>query len=139
MIRILIVEDEVAVARAMAKLLNQNGYHTVHAHSATEALRQLMLDPGEFNCVLLDINLGEGELSGLEVARVKRVMSDRIRRIPVIIISGLDKEEILAKANAHPLDGVGLIISKPWDATTLLRALEALTGHVEPDSTPETD
>jgi two-component system KDP operon response regulator KdpE len=88
--RVLVVEDQVAVAEFVHDALTEIGYAVALAATAAEALARLVADDPDL--VLLDLNLPD--LPGLELL-------DRLRaewpKVPVVILSGTD-DPILARA-----------------------------------------
>jgi len=70
MARVLVVDDNEQVAASFCEILRDGGYEVGVAHSAEEALLQeSVLDP---DLILLDLLLGEGNLTGSVVALALR-------------------------------------------------------------------
>lgn len=69
-VRILVVEDEVELAGAIAVGLRREGYAVDVAHTVLEAIDRLVVSP--YDLVTLDLNLPDGD--GLELAR--RIRTD---------------------------------------------------------------
>lgn len=84
-LRIFFIEDDMATARVLAKILRLEGYEVRHAGTCEEALA---LADGEFDLVLSDIALPDG--TGWEVMRHIR---ERWAHIPGIALSGFGSEE----------------------------------------------
>ena len=59
---ILIVEDDFLNRRLTKKVLQENGYQTLEAKNANEALA--ILNKELVDLAILDINLGDGEMDG---------------------------------------------------------------------------
>ncbi len=90
--KILIIEDEVAIACDIAFNLESHGYTIVNiVHSAEDGLE--VLKNHDVHLVMLDINLGNG-LSGIELATI----IDREFRIPFIYITSYADNDTLTKA-----------------------------------------
>lgn len=83
--RILLVEDDAALAHGIALALNADGREMVIAESAVSA-RQRRAE-GAFQLVILDINLPDA--SGLELLRQWRAAGDAV---PVILLTANDLE-----------------------------------------------
>lgn len=83
--RILLVEDDAALAHGIALALNADGREMVIAESAASA-RQRRAE-GAFQLVILDINLPDA--SGLELLRQWRAAGDAV---PVILLTANDLE-----------------------------------------------
>ena len=108
---VLIVEDDVAVAKALQKLLNRSGYSTAVAHTLKEADRILT---STCSIVLLDLTLPDGD--GIDA--VNRIKSAGVNEI--IIVSGTDD----AKRTRQCLQaGVFDFVLKPASAEEVLRAV----------------
>lgn len=68
--RLLIVEDEVSIAKALSEGLRASGFRPVVAHSVTAAWDALWAQP--FELILLDVMLPEGDEAGFEFAQAAR-------------------------------------------------------------------
>ncbi len=79
--RILVVDDEEAVARAIAHMAEHFGHEVVMASSVSEAVTRF--DESEPDVVLTDLRLGDGD--GLEVVRQ---VQERAPDVPVVLITG---------------------------------------------------
>ncbi len=118
--RILIVEDEVQLARLMELELDHEGYAVKVSHNGREALE--LLKEEEFDLVLLDIMLPE--MDGIEVCGRLRKFSD----IPVIMVTA--KDAVPEKVEA--LDtGADDYITKPFAIEELLARIRALLRRKE--------
>jgi two-component system, OmpR family, response regulator RegX3 len=84
MTRILIVEDETALAEPLSYLLELEGYETAHAADGNEGVR--MFEEEGADLILLDLML-PGR-SGTEVCRHIRQSS----RVPIIMVTAKDSE-----------------------------------------------
>lgn len=84
-LRVLLVEDERAVAAALADFLRELGCEPVSAPTAEEALRTVETE--RVDVILLDLRLPG--MSGLDFLRLQRV---RATGIPVVVISGVATE-----------------------------------------------
>jgi signal transduction histidine kinase len=93
-LRVLLIEDNLADARLTRELLNEaelDGFELVLASTLTQGIAQL--DANEFDIVLLDLSLVDAQ--GLDTVRRLR---QRQPRIPIIVVSGLDDEELAIEA-----------------------------------------
>lgn len=82
--KILLVEDDSALAGHLRDFLESEGFSTSHACGQTDALA--MLSEQRFDCVLLDISLADG--SGFAVCSAIRAYSD----MPVIFLTASGDE-----------------------------------------------
>jgi CheY-like chemotaxis protein len=121
--RILIVDDEVEVARVLADAVDRQGHVAVLAHRGEEALAALARERPD--AVFLDVRMPG--LSGIEVLR-------RIRRsdptLPVVLITGHAEPADLDAARQL---GVTEIIEKPL----LLKHLEDALAGLRPQPGPD--
>ncbi len=84
MTRILLVEDETAIADAVLYALRAEGYDTRHSLLGLNALEQLR--SGDYGLVVLDVGLPD--ITGFDVCRELRTFST----IPVIFLTARDGE-----------------------------------------------
>jgi signal transduction histidine kinase/DNA-binding response OmpR family regulator/HAMP domain-containing protein len=109
--RVLIVDDEPAVAALIAAQLWPLGVQAVQAHSGSEALKSL--HDGHFDAMTLDILMPD--MDGFEV--LKEVRTDpKLRNLPVIFVS--------VSSRLAELQGEWAI-SKPIDRRRLIDVLDA--------------
>jgi len=117
--RVLVVEDQVAVAEFVHDALTEIGYAVALAATAAEALARLVLD--DLDLVLLDLNLPD--LPGLELL-------DRLRaqwpKVPVVIISGTE-DPILAQAALAR--GAADYVTKPFPLDRLREVVEVVLAR----------
>jgi DNA-binding response OmpR family regulator len=115
-VRILVVEDEAAMARSLARGLKAEGYSVEVAGDGEEGLRRGLSDP--FDAVVLDLMLPK--LSGYEVVSQLRQAGVRV---PVLMLTA--KQEEFDQTSA--LDsGADDFLSKPFSYPVLLARLRAL-------------
>lgn len=109
--RVLIVDDEPALATLVAQQLQPLGVRTVQVHSGADALARLRAE--RFDAMTLDI-LMPG-MNGFDVLRQVRA-NPRLRDIPVIFVS--------VASRAPELEGEWAV-SKPIDRSRLTDVLDA--------------
>ena len=114
-LRLLVVDDEPALAQLAAQGLRRVGHQVVTLHSAAEALSALDLD--HFDVLVTDLGLGEG-MNGWELVSLARQQRPNMR---VVMVSGWasDIEPSLAAAN-----GVDAVVAKPYQLARLIQAVE---------------
>ena len=124
--RILYAEDEIALARAVAKILEKNNYTVDVVHNGMDALDYLQ--SGNYDIAILDIMMPK--MDGILVLRKLRSMGISI---PVIMLTA--KVEIDDKVLG--LDsGANDYLTKPFDTKELLARIRVLTRGTRPvDST----
>ncbi|MBU6234546.1 MAG: response regulator transcription factor [Alphaproteobacteria bacterium] len=117
--RILIVEDDMAIGTSLKKGLGYNGYAAEHVASGAEALTAIENDA--FNILILDINLPD--MSGIEVLRKIRA-DKKLASLPVILLTARDGTDNKVKG----LDaGADDYMTKPFDIQELLARVRALS------------
>lgn len=125
--RILVVEDDEAIATGLALNLKLAGRQTSIARDGDEALRQAAAE--DFVLVLLDINLPKR--NGLEVLSSLRATDNLV---PVIVLSARDGE--FDKVAALRL-GADDYVTKPFALAELLARIDAvLRRTTQPPPTP---
>ncbi len=111
--RILIVDDETSIRHALAGVLEDEGFITLAASSAEEALE--LLDTASVDLVLLDIWLGDGMDGIAALERIRERCS-----LPVIMISGHGTIETAVQATRR---GAFDFIEKPLSYDKIVLAV----------------
>jgi two-component system, OmpR family, KDP operon response regulator KdpE len=115
MTRILIVDDEPQILRALRINLTARQYEVVSAADGTEALRAASTQHPD----LIVLDLGLPDIDGIEVIRKLRTWSP----VPIVIVSGRSG----SADKVHALDaGADDYVSKPFDMEELLARLRAV-------------
>jgi signal transduction histidine kinase/ActR/RegA family two-component response regulator len=124
-LRLLVVDDEPALAQLAAQGLRRAGHQVVAQHSATEALETLSAEA--FDVLVTDLGLGEG-MNGWELVTQARKLRPGLR---VVMVSGWasDIDPALAAAN-----GVDAVVAKPYQLAALIQAVEGQTDGMVGDS-----
>jgi CheY-like chemotaxis protein len=111
-IKILLVEDNLAVAEVTKANLQSDGHAVVHAPDGTSALDALAKE--KFDLVFSDIVM-PGAVNGIELARRIRSSAEPI---PTLLTTGYSEEAIKAIEDGFT------IINKPYALATLRRAMQ---------------
>jgi PAS domain S-box-containing protein len=120
--RVLIVDDEQAVARSSARILERFGYRVTFRTDPEEALAVFREQPESFDLVISDLTMPG--MSGIDVARAILALRPGF---PVILMSGLVDEATLASAQAL---GVREVLLKPVMPNLLAETVRAtVTGR----------
>jgi two-component system KDP operon response regulator KdpE len=117
--RILLVDDEVAIQRAIGPLLRSRGYEVDTAATGTDALK--MFSERAPDLVVLD--LGLPDLEGTEVCRRLRAQS----AVPIVVLSARGAEA--DKVNALDL-GADDYVTKPFGPEELLARIRVALRRV---------
>lgn len=113
--RVFVVDDDGAVASALARLLRSEGYAVRTFPSGPSFLDEFSVCPG--GCLLLDINMPH--MSGRTLQRLVR---ERGWRLPVIYITG---HPFPGGEEAALADGARALLSKPVEPGPLLTEVSA--------------
>lgn len=121
--RVLVVEDEVGLARALNRGLTAEGFTVEIAHTGVDGLH--MATENAYDAVILDIMLPG--LSGYEVCRRLRA---RERWMPILMLTAKDGEY----DEADGLDiGADDYLTKPFSYVVLVARLRALLRRGAPE------
>lgn len=107
--KILIIEDEVKIARFLELELSHEGYEVDQSHDGREGLQKALAN--EYDLIVLDIMLPS--MNGIEVLRKLRQISD----IPVIMLTA--KDEVMDKVIGLDM-GADDYMTKPFAIEELL-------------------
>jgi len=116
--KILVVDDELDVQSILSFRLEINGYSVIVASDGEEGLEKIKKENPDL--VLLDLMLPK--MNGFEICRMVK-FDDRLKGLPIIILSALDKEEDKKKALDSGADAYFL---KPFDLEGLLTKIKLL-------------
>jgi two-component system KDP operon response regulator KdpE len=112
--RVLVVDDEGQILRALRVVLREAGFEVVAAETATEALDRAAVRPPQ--AAIVDLVLPDGD--GIEVTRALRAWSD----MPILVLSAVGEEEQKVRALQAGADDY---IEKPFGARELVARLQA--------------
>ncbi|ASP38242.1 DNA-binding response regulator [Bacterioplanes sanyensis] len=114
--KVLLVEDDVAIADAIQTRFQQDMLHVEHVNSGSQALHAVKLQ--EFAVIILD--LGLPDMSGFQI--LSEVRSQKIDT-PVLILTARDA----SYDKVHGLDlGADDYVVKPFDLEEMLARVRAL-------------
>jgi CheY-like chemotaxis protein len=124
--KLLVVDDEQDIVRALTIRLQTNGYEVVSAFDGEQAV--LLAHKENPDLIILDIRMPAGD--GFNAAeRLKQ--SKLTRNIPIIFLTGSPDRSAEGKAAAL---GARFYIKKPYDAEELLDAVRRALTIELPDS-----
>ena len=120
-IRILVVDDESAIRRALRPPLVELGFQVAEASRGEEALQ--LLRSSTFDAVLLDVNMPG--IGGVETLRRIRAIAPRL---PILMLTVRDTEE--EKVEALDL-GADDYVTKPFSTRELIARVRAAIRRVK--------
>ena len=121
MSRLLVVEDDAALSRALAITLRARGYEVATVAGGAAALRYASTNP----CELVILDLGLPDIDGVEVIEGLRGWS----QVPILVLSARDAQQ--QKVDA--LDaGADDYVTKPFGMGELLARVRAALRRAEP-------
>lgn len=112
--RVLVVDDEPALRRAMSRAIAGRGHEVVEAASGQEAIEQLL--PGRFDVVVSDI-----QMSGLDGMQLLREVRARDADLPVVLVTGAPDIRTAIEATEF---GALLYLTKPFELAKLTQVIE---------------
>jgi two-component system, OmpR family, KDP operon response regulator KdpE len=119
--RVLVVDDEPQIARALATNLKVRGYTVEVAGTGEEAIHAATARPAD----LIILDLGLPDITGVEVIEAVRVWSS----VPIVVLSVRDSERDKVEA----LDaGADDYVTKPFGIEELLARVRAATRRTSP-------
>jgi CheY-like chemotaxis protein len=124
---ILVVEDEAPLREMASKILNRLGYQVLVAQDGPEALNLWPQHGGKIDLLLTDMVM-PGGMTGRELADRLRREAPRLR---VIYSTGYSTD--LSSSGIELVEGVNCLF-KPYDATTLVRAVKRAFAPNQPAS-----
>jgi two-component system KDP operon response regulator KdpE len=125
--KILVVDDNTVVVKALSLLLTTHGYQVLPAESTEEALR--ILSTNKPDLILLDLEFPPDPASalndGIKVAEWTWHFG-LAPGVPVFIVSATEPQKYQARALAA---GIRNVFHKPVDSEKLLAAIRAELGE----------
>jgi two-component system, OmpR family, KDP operon response regulator KdpE len=120
--RILAVDDELQILRALKATLRAEGYEVITAANMEEGLDAAALSP--LDAAIIDLLLPEGD--GIELCRRIREWSS----MPIIVLSAVGEEEEKVRALRAGADDY---VTKPFGPQELVARLEAVLRRTSPE------
>jgi two-component system KDP operon response regulator KdpE len=119
--RVLVVDDEPQIVRALRIILRDAGFDVLQAASAEEALDVAALKPPA--AAIVDLVLPDGD--GVDVTRSLREWS----RMPILVLSAVGEEDEKVRALAAGADDY---VTKPFGPRELVARLQAALRRADP-------
>ena len=119
--KVLVVDDEPDIVRALSLRLKSNGYDVVIARDGLQATATAVRE--EPDLVILDIGMpcGDGHTVALRLRD-----NSKTCMVPIIALTARTAESDRMKAEEN---GVTRYFTKPFDPDTLMTAVHELTGQ----------
>lgn len=115
--RILVAEDEIALASALKKIFEKSNYSADVVHNGVDAIEYIK--SGNYDAVILDLMMPE--IDGMEV--IKRVRAAK-NDIPILVLSAKTEiDDIVLGLDS----GANDYMPKPFDARELVARVRAMT------------
>ncbi len=119
--RVLVVDDEPQIVRALKVVLREAGFEAVPAETASQALDVAAVRPPD--AAIVDLVLPDGD--GVEVTRRLREWSE----MPILVLSAVGEEEQKVRALEAGADDY---ITKPFGTRELVARLQAALRRAAP-------
>ena len=120
--RILVLDDEPQILRALRVILRDAGFEAVTASTGEEALDRAAVKPPQ--AAIVDLMLPD--LDGVEVTRRLREWSE----MPIIVLSAVGEEDRKVEALAAGADDY---VTKPFGPRELVARLQAALRRAQPE------
>src|SRR3954449_8633416 len=120
--RVLVVDDEPQILRALRIVLRDAGFDVLQAATAEEALDQAALRPPA--AAIIDLVLPDGD--GIEVTRSLREWT----QMPILVLSDVGEEDAKVRALEAGADDY---VPEPFGARELVARLQAALRRAAPD------
>jgi two-component system, OmpR family, KDP operon response regulator KdpE len=120
--RVLVVDDEPQILRALRIVLREAGYEAMPAATAQEALDLAALHPPD--AAIIDLMLPDGD--GIEVTRALREWT----KAPIVVLSAIGEEDQKVRALEAGADDY---VTKPFGPRELVARLAAVLRRATPD------
>jgi DNA-binding response OmpR family regulator len=123
--RILVVDDDPVIVRAITINLHSVGYETITALDGADGLRKVVAEKPDL--VILDIMMPE--IDGFEVLKVLKD-NPETQHIPVIMLTAFPTDENVTRSYGLDSD---CFIPKPFEPEVLLIVVQRLLTAAEED------
>ena len=114
---VLVADDDARVREVARRMLEHHGFGVVEAIDGGEAVTAFRAHRDRVCAALLDLSMPV--MGGEEAARVLRILDEAL---PILVMSGYPAQSVVERLGT---DRVSAILTKPFDASTLLRHLRA--------------
>ena len=139
--RILVCDDDPAIAAMVAAILHREGYETLQAHDGPDCIA--LVEAQQVDLILLDVTMRE--MDGFAVCDALR-SRDAGRQLPIVLLTGRTDLDTRVEGMHH---GVSEFLTKPVNRyelvarvraqlriVALTRQLETLERELQGDTSP---
>ncbi|MCB0629068.1 MAG: sigma-54 dependent transcriptional regulator [Saprospiraceae bacterium] len=126
--KVLIIDDDIAVRKSLQLLLHQQGLSSILAINDQEAFQKLEEERPDL--ILLDMNFA-AETSGADGLRTIRRIRENHPSLPVILITGWATMQLAIEGMKA---GANDFVAKPWENQQLMQAIRTALELREPPS-----
>lgn len=119
--RMLVADDDPAILRLIATILEKENYSVVTARDGREAYKILQSDP-DFTAAILDVVMPH--ITGPELVRYMK-SDEQLRRIPVMMMTAEQDPKLSSDSFSA---GAVVFLPKPFTTAQLQIMLQMLTG-----------
>lgn len=126
-LRVLLVDDEPAIRRALRTPLQELGFHTIEASRGEEALHLVRME--SFDVVLLDINMPG--IGGMQTLKRLRQLAPRL---PILMLTVRDEEQDKVDALEAGADDY---ITKPFSMRECIARIRAAVRRSQAPERPQ--
>lgn len=125
--RMLVADDDPAILRLIATILEKENFNVVTARDGREAYKILQSDPN-FTAAILDVVMPH--ISGPELVRFMK-SEERLKKIPVMMMTAEQDPKLSSDSFAA---GAIVFLPKPFTTAQLQIMLQMLIGKKTADS-----
>ena len=125
--RMLVADDDPAILRLIATILEKDNYTVVTARDGREAYKILQADPN-FTAAILDVVMPH--ISGPELVRYMK-SEERLKRIPVMMMTAEQDPKLSSESFSA---GAVVFLPKPFTTAQLQIMMQMLIGKKTADS-----
>ncbi|HET6972849.1 MAG TPA: response regulator [Pyrinomonadaceae bacterium] len=125
--RMLVADDDPAILRLIATILEKENFNVVTARDGREAYKILQADPN-FTAAILDVVMPH--ISGPELVRYMK-SEERLKRIPVMMMTAEQDPKLSSDSFSA---GAVVFLPKPFTTAQLQIMLQMLIGKKTTDS-----
>lgn len=117
---ILVVDDEVAVRKTVARMLELMGFTTLQAVDGEEGIDVFRAHAADIELVMLDLSMPkmDGEQTFAEMRRIRE-------DVRVVLMSGFNQQEAIARFTGK---GLACFVQKPFTMDALRESVRAAVG-----------